>query len=198
MITYLEMLLEAKKNTVNYYQDKFEVDYFMELYGVDYYVSIMNLLNKNKIVLEFKNIALFHNYHIELMKECFTFLEQYEKYLKAYLFSNDIIKSLNLLVEKRLKNILNFIYEDEEIRNKLFSKEINLKRIIEFKNKVFDYSLSFSDNKNILLNEFINVLPRRLEINFKSLLNNLKNKYIILNDIVNFESKESSCIKYKV
>ena len=120
MLTYEEMLLEAKNSTENYYQDKFEIDYFIEIYGVDYYLLIIKLLKINKIKIDYNNVKCFHNYHIELIKECFIYLDHLERYLKSYLFSNGIIKSLSLLNEKRLKNILNFICSDEEVKNNLF------------------------------------------------------------------------------
>ncbi len=194
-MTYDEMLIEVKRGTENYYQDKFEIDYFIELYGVDYYLSITKLLKENKIKVEYNNIICFHNYHVTLIKECFIYLEQLERYLKSYLFSNSIIKSSSLLKEKRLKNILTFICNDEEVKNILFPKNINLNYIMEFKNRIYDYSLTFIANKNYILNEFINILPQHLETKFKSLLKELKIKYIILGEIVSYELKESYCIK---
>ena len=199
METYEKMMSEVKHRSIDYLNNKFEIDFFVETKGVFYYLDILNILKENKLDETIKNVILFDKFQAELNKLIYQYLDFLEKYLKSYLFSYEIVVSVNLLKEKGLKNILEFIYSDNELKNEIFDCEFDIFKIVKLKNKIKNYSLGFDNNKFILINNLLNALPYYYRESLIVCLENMSRDFDDLKKITNYKvnlEKENIDINY--
>lgn len=187
METYERMLLEVKQRSIDYLNNKFEIDFFVETKGVFYYLDILNVLKENKVDETIKNVVLFDKFQAELNKLIYQYLDFLEKYLKSYLFSYEIVVSVNLLKEKGLKNILEFIYSDNELKKEIFDCEFDIFKIVKLKNKIKNYSLGFDKNKFILINNLLNALSYYYRDSLIVCLENMSRDFESLKSIANYK-----------
>lgn len=183
-ITYDFLFEECKTKTLDYYDKKIEVDFFVECFGVDYYYNLLNVLQDNDYVQKYQNVMLLQNFNEEFIKDCFLYLDKLEKYIKAYLYRNNLVYSLNLLHEKKIKNLYDYL--DAEAKKTLFDNDFEITKLLTFKKRVYDSSLLFcSDYKHLIVN-FVKALPNNLSDEFNCKVNDYKEKYKPLMRIIEF------------
>ncbi len=109
-------MAELKDRIVDYDANKEEADKWLNLKGVVKYEQFADLLDKNNIEVNWKNIDDLARCDKRLLEDTFKYLSFYEDYLRALIWNIDKV-DYNKLENSYLKEVIKEVLNEEKLLN---------------------------------------------------------------------------------
>ncbi len=183
-------MVELKERIADYDVNKEEVDKWLNLKGIAKYEKFADILDKNNIEINWKNLDDLVRYDKRLLINIFKYLSFYEDYLRALIWNIDKA-SYNKLERFYLNDVIEEVLKNEHLLNTKMDFD-NLKMgkdaINNLRNRVSHSKIMLKFNLNNLgLKEALvylkDVLPKNYQYGFIKDINNCVKRLNIAENI---------------